>query len=122
HPHDVSIWQAKFPLPMALHAIAYRNNLFVAVGEAGTIITSSDGANWTSRSSGTGIILRAVTFNGSRFIVGGDSGTTLSSTDGISWSAAAPASFDIHALASGGGAVVAVCNYHGAGRAQGSPD
>jgi hypothetical protein len=116
-------WQSQSaPITRVLHAIGYGNNLFVAVGEAGTIITSLDGTNWTSRISGTSVMLRAVTFNGSRFIVGGDSGTTLSSIDGISWSPAPPASFDIHALASGGGAVVAVGNYQGAGRAQGSPD
>ena len=38
------------------------NTLYVSVGESGTILTSSDGTTWTSRSSGTTASLYEVTF------------------------------------------------------------
>jgi hypothetical protein len=110
------------PTTNELRAVAYGNNLFVAVGAMGTIITSPDATNWTTRGSGTAVTLNAITFTGSRFIVGGNTGTVLSSVDGISWTPAAPTSFDIKALASGGGAVVAVGNYAEVGKIQASAD
>ena len=36
-----------------LLGVAYGNNKYVAVGKDGTILTSSDGTTWTSRTSGT---------------------------------------------------------------------
>ena len=36
---------------------------FVAVGNSGTILTSSDGTSWTSRTSGTTNKLNAVTYS-----------------------------------------------------------
>ena len=36
---------------------------FVAVGDSGTILTSSDGTSWTSRTSGTSQHLREVTYS-----------------------------------------------------------
>ena len=38
------------------------NPLFVAVGDNGTIITSSDGTTWTSRTSGTTEHFRRVAY------------------------------------------------------------
>jgi len=38
------------------------NELFVVVGNAGTILTSSDGVTWTSRTSGTSGSLYNVTY------------------------------------------------------------
>jgi hypothetical protein len=91
--------------------------LFVAVGDNGTILTS-EGTNWTVRSSGTALALRAVVYHQGRMLAGGDQGVVLTSADGISWSAVAPASFDIRGLASSGNAVVAVGKYLGSGRIQ----
>ena len=45
----------------------YDNNTesekFVAVGSSGTILTSSDGTSWTSRTSGTSSGLQGVTYS-----------------------------------------------------------
>src|ERR1051326_515565 len=68
-----------------LLGVAYGNATFVAVGTAGTIITSSDGITWTSRTSGTTNTLYAVTFADSVFAAAGDGGTILTSSDGIAW-------------------------------------
>ena len=38
------------------------NSTFVVVGDSGTILTSSDGTSWTSRTSGTSNILVGVTY------------------------------------------------------------
>jgi hypothetical protein len=95
--------------------------LFVAVGDRGTIV-SSDGTNWTVRSSGTTNSLRAVVYHQGRMFAGGDHGVVLKSADGISWSAVAPVSFDIRGLASSGNVVVAVGNDLNSGRLQVSAD
>jgi len=58
---------------------------FVAVGESGTILTSSDGTTWTSRTSGTSNDLQGVTFANSTFVAVGYSGTILTSSDGTTW-------------------------------------
>ncbi len=68
-------------------------NLYVAVGNVGTILTSPDGASWTIRSSGTTDFLRGVAFGnvtsgnetGPTYIAVGDAGTMLKSTDGANW-------------------------------------
>ncbi len=57
----------------------------VAVGQNGTILTSPDGATWTSRVSGTSARLRGVTVKGATIIVVGQAGTVLTSADGVSW-------------------------------------
>ena len=58
---------------------------FVAVGSSGTILTSSDGTSWTSRTSGTSSGLNGVTYGKSTFVAVGSSGTILTSSDGTSW-------------------------------------
>jgi hypothetical protein len=110
------------PTTNALMAITYANNLFVAVGNLGTIVTSPNGTNWTLRSSGTQRALRAVVFHQSRFLAGGDAGTVLQSSDGINWTPSAPTSFEVHGMASGNGVVIAVGSRDGGGRLHGSVD
>jgi len=61
--------------------------LFVAVGENGTILTSSDGSDWTSQTSGVSVTLNKIIWinNLSKFVIVGNSGTLLTSSDGITW-------------------------------------
>ena len=59
--------------------------LFVAVGDNGTILTSSDGTTWTSRTSGTTEYLRGGAYGNSTLVVVGASGTILTSSDGTTW-------------------------------------
>jgi hypothetical protein len=95
---------------------------FVAVGEHGTIITSTNGTNWVLRNSGSTVTLRAAVYHQGRMFVGGDSGIVLTSSDGISWTPAAPTSFDIRGLASSGNAIVAVGKYTSIGKLHVSRD
>ena len=60
---------------------------FVAVGNSGTLLTSSDGITWTSRTSGTTKSLNGITYaNSKRIEVSGDwasnTGTIMNSADG----------------------------------------
>ena len=66
-------------------------NLYVAVGNIGTLLTSPDGANWTLRSTGTTEELFGAAFglvaNGTTpvYLAVGANGTMLQSGDGVSW-------------------------------------
>jgi photosystem II stability/assembly factor-like uncharacterized protein len=66
------------------------NGLFVAVGAAGTLLTSTDGLTWTAQTSNTNNSLRHVAFGVPSAGVGtyvavGDAGTIVSSTDASNW-------------------------------------
>ena len=66
---------------------------FVAVGDSGTILTSTDGTSWTSRTSGTTSNLVGVTYGNSKFLTmtspmdngSNSTATVLTSANGISW-------------------------------------
>ncbi|RII30001.1 MAG: hypothetical protein CXR30_09400 [Geobacter sp.] len=106
----LAVWQWKNPLPQGnqINGLAYGNNLFVAVGDTGTILTSADGASWTTvpitnikTAAGVQVVptdtktgaywlnLKEVTYGNGLFVAVGDAGATLStiltSTDGSNW-------------------------------------
>ncbi len=71
---------------LAYLGVIYGNNTFVVVGVNGTILTSSDGISWTSKTSGTNYHLEGVTYGNNTFVVVGEWGTILtSSNNGVSW-------------------------------------
>lgn len=45
-----------------LNSVTFANNQFVAVGEAGTIVTSADGVNWTIQNSPTPLSLYGICY------------------------------------------------------------
>jgi len=61
------------------------SGLFVVVGDSGTILTSSDGTTWTSRTSGTSNGLFIIFYGNCTFVAVGYSGTILTSSDGTTW-------------------------------------
>lgn len=72
----------------ALNSIAWSTTLglFAAVGASGLIVTSPDGATWTSRSGGSGTLNWIQSGNG-LFVCGANGTTTyFTSADGITWS------------------------------------
>ncbi|RXT04487.1 LamG-like jellyroll fold domain-containing protein [Ammoniphilus sp. CFH 90114] len=70
-----------------INSITYGNNMFVAVGRHGSIITSTDkGVNWIQRASGISGDLFGVTYGDGKFVAVGSWGTLLTSIDGITWS------------------------------------
>ncbi len=68
-----------------LNAITYGNGLFVAVGDNGTILTSTDGIIWAAGNSGTRVSLRGITYGNGTFIAVGSPGTIITSPDGVNW-------------------------------------
>jgi hypothetical protein len=63
-------------------------SIYVAVGDSGTIVTSTNGSDWTAQTSGTAFTLRQVTSNGNIIVAVGVSGTIVTSINGGStWTA-----------------------------------
>jgi PKD repeat protein len=67
--------------------LVWANSQFVAVGEGGTILTSPDGVNWRSRTSGTNESLNDVAYKSAYglLVAVGDKGTVVASYDGVNW-------------------------------------
>ncbi|MCD9026340.1 S-layer homology domain-containing protein [Cohnella silvisoli] len=68
-----------------LSKVSYVNNLFIATGGYGALLTSADGTNWTVRDTGTNKSLQGVSYGESVFVVVGEEGTVLTSTNGETW-------------------------------------
>jgi hypothetical protein len=82
-----SPWQWVNPLPTGqpLAAVAFGNEGYVAVGGFGTIVRSSDGVSWSTRTSGTEVALLGVASSGREYVAVGESGEALISADGRTW-------------------------------------
>ena len=80
-------WAWRFPYPQGftLNAVAYGGGQFVAVGDNGTIITSTDGYNWTNRSFGVFPYLRGVAYADGEYAAVGDGGVILVSSNAATW-------------------------------------
>ncbi|HEY0137705.1 MAG TPA: hypothetical protein VGB85_26650, partial [Nannocystis sp.] len=100
-----------------LYDVAFGGDRYVAVGQAGKILESTDGVTWRSASSPSSRDLRAVVHHQNRFVaVGGDysvGAETLESTDGITWTRPEyPAPLHLLTdLASDGVSLVAIGHY-----------
>jgi hypothetical protein len=68
-----------------LLGITFGNSTFVAVGDSGSILSSTDGTSWSARTSGTSSILSGVSYGNNIFVAVGSSGTILTSADGTNW-------------------------------------
>src|SRR5437773_11108425 len=79
-------WQWRNPLPNGdyLSDIIFANNVFVAVGANGTVMSSPDGRAWTQRPSGTIQFLESITYGNGTFVAVGDF-TVATSTNGLIW-------------------------------------
>lgn len=93
----------------ALNGVAFGSSLFVAVGAAGTILTSPSGITWTTQSSGTANALNAVSFGAGLFVAVGAAGTILTSPNGTAWTSQTSGTANaLNGVAFGGGLFVAV--------------
>ncbi|MCX6954355.1 MAG: hypothetical protein NTV51_19560, partial [Verrucomicrobia bacterium] len=99
-----------------LWGVAYGNNLWVAVGELGTIVTSPDGITWTKRNSGfpTRWLVGVTYANNLWVVVGGTApinesqGLILTSPDGITWTPRINGGTRVNNVVYGNGTFVAV--------------
>jgi hypothetical protein len=69
----------------ALHSVSFGVGNYVAVGEGGTILSSTDTITWIPRGSGITNRLNGVRYGSSGFVAVGQFGTILKSVDGINW-------------------------------------
>lgn len=74
------------PTNSTLYGITYGNGTYVAVGNSGTIISSSDGVNWVDRISNEIGSFRTVSYGNGVFVALGPYDVIQISTDGITWS------------------------------------
>ena len=88
-------WYWRNPLPQgnALYNVVFANGTYVALGELGTILTSTDGTNWLTQQSGTTMELRDCAYGGGKYVVVGDHGTVLTSADASNWIPQYPGTF-----------------------------
>jgi hypothetical protein len=61
------------------------NNMFITVGDYGTLLTSADGVAWTLQNSGDTHHLFGVGYGNGTFVAVGTVGTILTSSDGATW-------------------------------------
>jgi hypothetical protein len=92
------------------------DSLFLAVGFGGTIVSSPDGMNWNTESSGVDDPLYDVLWSGDRFMAVGKN-VILSSPDGIAWTQVKQINtmdtFRLEGVASSGSTFAAVDSYSG---------
>lgn len=69
---------------VGFQAVTKGGNSYVAVGESGAIITSTDGVKWKAVNSGTTNTLFSVAYGSGTFIAAGNN-VILKSTNGINW-------------------------------------
>jgi hypothetical protein len=103
-----SDWTSRLSVPHPLNDVVWDEQVFIAVGQGGVILTSADGVDWDAQESGIGTDLYAVAADGGDiYAVGG--GTVLMSTDhGKTWSSkAAPNEGGLTEVAVNGSKVVA---------------
>ena len=74
---------------LSINGFAYNgSNMYVAVGNNGTLFSSPDAQTWTSRTSGFGSVsITGVVYGNGTFVAYGSNGLISSSTDGITWTA-----------------------------------
>jgi hypothetical protein len=68
-----------------LFATYYANDTYVAGGESGILITSTDTIHWTSRTSGITSRITSFTFGENIYVFGGQFGIINTSTNAIIW-------------------------------------
>jgi len=69
-----------------IYKVRNTGGALVAVGQNGTIFSSTNGLSWTARTSGTKAWLNDVTYVGGAWVVVGTQGAMLTSPDLVSWS------------------------------------
>jgi hypothetical protein len=80
------IWQsANSPTLNELQGVGVLGSTYIVSGGSGTILTSSDGKNWTLRLSGTTRMLSSVTASPTQAVISGDHGTILTSANAATW-------------------------------------
>lgn len=82
-----------------IHSSVYANNTYVAVGEGGSIYTSTDSTNWTKQEIVTNSDLHDVVYGDDEFVAVGSTGTVITSENGTDWTVrTAPVTSDLNSI------------------------
>jgi hypothetical protein len=83
------VWHAVDPRPTTntLQGVCERDGLFVVVGDQGTILSSTNGSNWTRQVVAAAPNFSSVTAWAGGFLATGDRGAIYASEDGRTWQA-----------------------------------
>ncbi len=104
-------WKWVTPLPQGnlLYDVTYGDNIFVAVGLKGAIISSNNGYVWQSILSKNTDHLYDIIYADNIFVAVGQNGTIVTSTDGIHWlECSSGTSQTLHGIAYGNDKFVAI--------------
>ncbi len=82
---DQWVWRNRLPTGSDLLSVAFGAGRYVAVGRAGTILTSTDGSTWTAQPSIPPLGFNRIVWNGSLFLAAGFGGNVFTSPDGLAW-------------------------------------
>lgn len=106
------VWEQTSPYPThcALHGAVYGSNLYVAVGDANTVIASIDGRSWVQcMGPGQALSFFSVAYGIDTFVAVGNFGMIASSKDGLTWTKhSTPTVQHLFAVTYGNGMFVAV--------------
>jgi hypothetical protein len=92
-----------------LRDVIFAHQRFLAVGDAGTVLTSTDGRSWQRQPVDVEVDLLRVTSGPDRWVAVGRQGAILRSADGSTWSTVArPTATDLIDVAYGQGLYVAI--------------
>jgi len=92
-------WQASTPVVTStLWSVEWLGNQFVAVGDAGVILTSPTGENWTRQTSNTTQQLESVAWNGRMLVAVGAGGTIVTSPNRVNWTVRSNSGNELNAV------------------------
>jgi hypothetical protein len=80
-------WNARLPHPSAetLNSVTFGAGRFVAVGDHGAVLLSTNGIDWQVAQAPTDARLNAIAFGSGKFLSGSTSGSIFVSDDGTHW-------------------------------------
>ena len=77
--------QAQTPVESSFNSLAAGDDVFIAAGDSGGLIRSTDGLAWTQTGPSGNTFWEGVVWGGNGFVAVASGGTILQSIDGISW-------------------------------------
>lgn len=92
-----------------LYGVCRGNGMYVAVGDEGTLFTSTDARTWTERLVPGDLSLASIAFGNGAYVAVGLGGGIVRSSDGAEWTpVTAPVDKNLYDITFGGGRFVAV--------------
>lgn len=83
-------WRSPLPTGESLLDVVQAGPRYIAVGTLGTVVTSTDGIDWTPRATPSRNHLYGIAWSGQLAVAVGEKGTILSSADGNDWTSRGP--------------------------------